>query len=162
MVTGGTGFVGGHSVRTLLDAGHTVRLLVRDGARITSNLGPLGVHVDDVVQGDMTDAGAVAEALDGCDAVLHCAAVVSLERRRAAEVVDTNPAGARTVIGAAAERNLDPIVYCSSVAALFRPGAPRLHGDLEPAKARNAYGRSKSRAEEVVRAFQADGVPVAI
>jgi uncharacterized protein YbjT (DUF2867 family) len=48
LVTGGTGFVGAHSVQALVAAGHEVRLLVRSPARIAENHGPLGVTQADV------------------------------------------------------------------------------------------------------------------
>ena len=43
MVTGGTGFVGSHTVAEVIRAGHDVKLLVRDPSRISSALEPLGV-----------------------------------------------------------------------------------------------------------------------
>ena len=162
MVTGASGFVGAHSVRPLVDAGHDARLLVRDVDRARQNLEPLGVDGCEFVVGDMTDSGAVAEAVDGCEAVLHCAAVVSLDRRRAEEVVAANPRGTEIVVEAAAERGLDPIVYTSSAAALFGRGVGKLHAELPPAAVKSAYGRSKALAEEYVRRRQADGVPITI
>ena len=163
MVTGATGFVGAHSTRALLDAGHEVRLLVRDPARIDAALGPLGVEGrPDFVVGDMLDAGAVREAVAGCDAVLHCAAVVALDRRRAADVLDANPRGVRTVVEAALEAGVDPVVHVSSTSALFRPGLERLHADLPPAQVANAYGRSKAVAEAWVRERQAEGAPITV
>jgi dihydroflavonol-4-reductase len=163
MVTGGTGFVGAHSTRALLDAGHEVRLLVRDPARIDAALRPLGVEDrPEFVVGDMLDTGAVREAVDGCSAVLHCAAVVALDRRRAADVLDANPRGVRTVVEAALEAGVDPIVHVSSTSALFRPGLDRLHTDLPPAQVANAYGRSKATAETWVRERQAEGAPITV
>jgi dihydroflavonol-4-reductase len=163
MVTGATGFVGAHSTTALLDAGHEVRLLVRDPARIDAALRPLGVDErPDFVAGDMLDAGAVREAVAGCDAVLHCAAVVALDRRRAADVLDTNPRGVRTVVEVALEAGVDPVVHFSSTSALFRPGLDRLHTDLPPAQVANAYGRSKAVAETWVRERQAEGAPIAV
>jgi nucleoside-diphosphate-sugar epimerase len=162
LVTGGTGFVGAHSVRALIEAGHDVRLLVRSPDKIDGNVKPLGVTVDDYVVGDMTDAAAVDAALDGCDAVLHCAAVVALDRRRAAEILAANPEGARVVIGAAAERGLDPIVYVSSASAVFSPGIDLLHADLPPVEGATAYAQSKATAERYVRALQAEGAPITI
>lgn len=162
LVTGGTGFIGAHSVKALANAGHEVRLLVRTPDRIDANVKPLGVDVDDYVVGDMGDAAAVAKAMDGCDAVLHCAAVVALDRRRAAEILAANPLGARVVIGTAADRGLDPIVYVSSASALFTPGVPLLHAELPPAEVGSAYGQSKASAEHYVRELQEQGAPITI
>jgi nucleoside-diphosphate-sugar epimerase len=160
LVTGGTGFVGAYSTKAIVDAGYDVRLLVRDPARIDSNVKPLGVHIDDYVVGDMTDERAVGAAMDGCDAVLHSAAVIDLGRRRAAEVLATNTAGVHTIMKCALDRRLDPIVYVSSVSALFAPGVGKLHIDLPPADVATPYGQSKSRAEAFVRELQADGAPI--
>jgi nucleoside-diphosphate-sugar epimerase len=162
MVTGGTGFVGAHSARALVDAGHQVRLLVRSPDKIDEVLKPMGVEPDGYVVGDMTDAGAVGEALDGCDAVLHCAAVVALDRRRADSVLATNLQGADVVLGAAVERGADPIVYVSSVSALFKPGLELIHADLPPTDWGTGYGRSKAAAEGVARRHQEAGAPVVI
>lgn len=162
LVTGGTGFVGAHSVKALVDAGHDVRLLVRSPDRIAANVEPLGVGAVDHAIGDMTDESAVAAAMDGCDAVLHAAAVVTLDRRRAAEILAANPEGARVVIGTAAARGLDPILYVSSASALFSPGVDLLHTELPPADVDNAYGQSKAAAEHYVRSLQDEGAPIAI
>ncbi len=163
MVTGATGFVGAHSTKALLDAGHEVRLLVRDPARIDAALRPLGVEDRPAfVVGDMLDEGAVREAVAGCSAVLHCAAVVALDRRRAATVLDANPRGVRTVVEAALEAGVDPVVHVSSTSALFRPGLDRLHVDLPPAEVTSAYGRSKAAAETWVRERQAEGAPITV
>ena len=162
LVTGGTGFVGAHTVKALVDAGHEVRLLVRSAARIDENVKPLGVESVDYAIGDMTDAAAVDTAMDDCDAVVHAAAVVALDRKRADEVLRANPEGARVVLGTAVERNLDPIIYVSSVSALFSPGATIVHADLPPAQPTGAYGRSKAEAEAYARGLQADGAPVVI
>jgi dihydroflavonol-4-reductase len=162
LITGGTGFIGAHTVKAVVDAGHEVRLLVRNPARIEQSLVPLGVHIDDFVVGDIKDEASVAEAMTGCDAVIHAAAEVSVERRRAADVLATNPRGTEIVIDGAIARGLDPIVHVSSVAALFTPGVKLVHADLSPAKVHTAYSQSKARAEEHVRKRQAEGAPIVI
>lgn len=162
LVTGATGYVGAHSVRALHAAGHRVRLLVRDPAKVARTLEPLGLPRLDCVSGDMTDEAAVLRALDGCDAVLHCAAVVSTDPNRADEMLQANPLGARYVVGNAVRLGLDPVVYVSSIAALMKPGLKRLHARLPLAQATTPYGRSKAAAERYVRALQARHAPVVI
>jgi nucleoside-diphosphate-sugar epimerase len=162
LVTGGTGFIGAHTVQALVAAGHSVRLLVRSPERIEQVLHPLGVNIDDYVVGDMRDEESVGRALDGCDAVFHAAAEVSVERRRSASVLASNPRGTEVVIDAAIAQGCDPIIHVSSVAALWRPGIPLIHANLPPAAAGAAYGQSKSLAEEHVRKRQAEGAPIVI
>jgi nucleoside-diphosphate-sugar epimerase len=161
MVTGGTGFVGAHTVRALHDAGHDVRLLVRDPRLIEKVLHPLGVLDVEHVTGDATDAESVSRALDGCDAVVHAAAVVAIQRARAEEVLSTNARAAAEVLGAAHRAGLDPIVHVSSVSALSTEGG-RQRPDSPIASAANAYARSKAESERYARRLQAEGAPVVI
>jgi dihydroflavonol-4-reductase len=135
---------------------------VRNPKRIEESLQPLGVNIDDYVVGDIKDEASIAKAMDGCEAVIHAAAEVSVERRRAADVLATNPRGTQLVIDTAIDRGLDPIVHVSSVAALFTPGVKLVHAELPPAKVATAYSQSKAQAEEHVRRRQADGAPVVI
>ena len=163
MVTGGTGFVGAHSVKALLDAGHDVKLLVRSRDKAKEVLGALGIRrLPPLVIGDMTDEAAVLEALDGCNAALHCAAFVSTQAKDAERMRRDNPAGTRIVVGNAVRLKLDPVVYVSSIAALMKPGLPVLHPDLPVADSTTAYSQSKAEAERYVRSLQDQEAPVVI
>lgn len=162
LLTGGTGFVGAWTAQALVEAGHQVRFLVRDPARLATSVVPLGVRPDDVAVGDIADAGAVRDALTGCDAVVHAAAVVALGPADAERMARTNLAGARHVLGQAAELGLDPLIHVSSVAALFGPGLERISVDLPVTDGVDAYGVSKAQVERYVRGLQDDGAPVAI
>ena len=71
LVTGATGFVGGHVVHALRAAGKDVRALVRN-ARKSAQLRSWDVEL---AEGDMTDASSLARAIDGCDAVVHLVAI---------------------------------------------------------------------------------------
>ena len=162
LVTGGTGFVGSHSVKALVDAGHEVRLLVRSRARMAAALQPHGIDDPEHVVGDVTDPRAVGRALDGCEAVLHAANVYAFDSRRAREMLDVNPRGSGLVLRAAHERGLDPIVHVSSYVVhmptrdrVLRPGAPL-------GSPPGAYARSKLAAERIARDLQAAAAPVVI
>jgi dihydroflavonol-4-reductase len=162
LVTGGTGFVGAWTARAVADAGHEVRFLARTPDKLARAAGALGVDTGDVVTGDITDAGSVAAALRGCDAVVHCAAVVAVGTGAAEQMARTNLAGARNVVGQAAELGLRRVVHVSSIAALSRPGLARLTADLPVAEGLDAYGASKAAVERYVRDLQAEGAPVDI
>jgi dihydroflavonol-4-reductase len=161
-VTGGTGFVGSHCVRALVDHGHEVRLLARNPERVTKALSPLGVTPDryDVVLGDVLEPATVAEALDGADALLHAANIYSLNARDEAAMQRVNVEGTRTVLTAAAERGLDPIVHVSSCVALLPSGC--LTSSSPVGDPYGPYGRSKAQAETVARQLHADGAPVVV
>src|SRR5262245_525087 len=66
LVTGGTGYVGSHTVAALTRAGHRVRVLARSPDRVAAALEPLGVSGIETSIGDVTDPVAVEGALGGC------------------------------------------------------------------------------------------------
>ncbi len=159
LVTGGTGFVGGHVVRALRAAGHDVTCLVRATSR-REDLAPLGVRF---VEGDATDPTSVATALaraGGVDWVVHLAALLKAPWRP--DFVAANAAGAAAVVGACAGRDAPPacVVVSSLAAAGPAPyGRPRDERDLPRPASR--YGRAKLAAEEAARAL-AGRAPVTI
>jgi dihydroflavonol-4-reductase len=163
LVTGGTGFVGCHTTKALIDAGHDVKLLVRARERIRPALEPLGIGDVDYSVGDVTDRADVETALSGCDAVVHAASVYALSSSRAAEMERVNSAGTEVVLGLAHEAGLDPIVHVSSYAALLPP--PRggvITADSPVGRPAGPYGRSKADSERIARRLQDRGAPVVI
>jgi nucleoside-diphosphate-sugar epimerase len=162
LVTGGTGFIGSHTVAALVAAGHRVRLLVRDPERVRPALEPHGC-ADRVepVTGDVTDPGAVERAVAGCAAVVHAAAVYNLDARAYPEIGRTNVRGAETVLDAAGRHGCDPIVHVSSFVALLRRGAT-VTPDAPLSTVRTPYVRSKVDSEAVARRLARAGAPVVV
>ena len=99
LVTGASGFVGSHTVRALLAAGHRPRALVRDPGKTAKVLQAIGVPAEEVelMPGDMLDAAAVADALDGCDAAIHAAAAIGVTGPHR-DLVEVNVTGTRNVV----------------------------------------------------------------
>jgi dihydroflavonol-4-reductase len=161
LVTGGTGFVGSHSVKAMGDAGHHLRLLVRSPGRLAAALEPLGVRGVEHVVGDATDAESVRRAMDGCDAVVHAAAIFSYDARDARDVQLGNARATEVVLGAARDGGLDPIVHVSSYVALL-PAIGVLRDDSPVGHPRGVYARSKAETEHIARQLQDEGAPVVI
>jgi dihydroflavonol-4-reductase len=161
LVTGGTGFVGSHSVSALVAAGHEVRLLVRSPDRVAPALDPLGVPTPELAVGDVTDPGSIDAAMQGCKALLHCASVYSLDPRDAERIRSTTVRGTETVLEAARRHGLDPIVHVSSYVALL-PARGALGPDSPPGRAPALYPRSKADSDLVARRHQDEGAPVVI
>ena len=163
-VTGATGFVGSHSAAALVSAGHELRLLARRPFRVPEALDPLGVDPDayTVIEGVIEDPDAVTEALDGCEACLHSAAVVALRPGDIPEAERVNFRGARNVLGQAVEMRMDPIVHVSSASALFPPPGDLLTADLPVTAPSSAYGRTKADCERYARRLQDRGHAVVI
>lgn len=157
LVTGGTGFVGSHSVRALVAAGHQVRLLARDAARVPFK------NVE-VTLGDVTDKPAVEKAVAGCDAVLHAASVYSLRSAKYAEMRRVNVAGTRIVLEAGLAAGCNPVAHVSSVVALLG-GTPRgrvIGADSPVGDPLGVYAKTKRDSELVARGLQAQGRSVVI
>ncbi|MDL4777360.1 NAD-dependent epimerase/dehydratase family protein [Actinomadura xylanilytica] len=163
-MTGGTGFVGAHSVAAIVGSGHQVRLVVRDEARVEPALAPLGVPLDavDTTGADVTDERAMRRALKGTDAVLHAAAVYSFDRRRHAAMARTNARGTEVTLEAAGRAGADPIVHVSTVGALYPSPHGPVHAGSPVGRPRERYMASKAAAEAVARGLQERGAPVVI
>jgi len=164
MVTGGTGFAGSHTVRRFLAAGHSVRLLVRDAAKVRRVFDPLSIEFPDadIIVGDIINEASVDDAMKGCDAVFHSAALVDMKRSMAQRVLDTNRRGVELVVGGAVRRGLPSIVYVSSISVFFSPGCGPLHHEMPIAEGTSAYAQSKAQGEHEVRRMQAEGAPIRI
>ena len=161
-VTGGTGFVGSHTVAELIKRGHEVKLLVRSPDRVRRALDPLGVGEVETKAGDVTDEQAVASLLEGCDAVIHCASIYSLDPSAARVIKETNVRGTDAVLGTAQRLGLDPIVHVSSYVAFLGKPEITVHPESEPTQPKPVYAASKAESERVARRCQQSGAPVVI
>jgi dihydroflavonol-4-reductase len=163
-VTGGTGFVGAHSVAAMLAQGHRVRLLVRDESTVDAALAPLGIDASGVetVTGDVLDETSVARLVRGADAVLHAASVFSFDSRRYARMRRTNARGTEVVLDAAVRAGADPVIHVSTVGALFPSGGRPLRVDSPVGSPTETYLATKAAAETIARRHQAGGAPVVI
>lgn len=158
-VTGGTGFIGLHTCEALLAAGHSVRLFVRNKAKAKALF---GTRIRTVISGDITRAADVRQALAGCDAVIHLAAMVSTSKDDGEQVYRDNVAAATNVLGLAADAGLKKIIHVSSITAIYNPKAAVLDHNSPLGNAKNAYGRSKVECERIARKLQAAGAPLHI
>ncbi|WP_067815032.1 NAD-dependent epimerase/dehydratase family protein [Actinomadura kijaniata] len=163
-VTGGTGFLGAHTVSSLVGRGHRVRLLARDERRVEPALGPLGVDRSavEVVVGDVTDEAAVGRLVRGADAVLHAASVYSFDSRRRASMRRTNERGTEVVLGAARRLGADPVVHVSTFGVLEPDGGRRVRADAPVGRPRECYLSTKAAAERIARRHRSRGAPVVI
>lgn len=162
-VTGGTGYLGAHTVRGLLSAGHRIRLLVAPGCSddaVISHLAALGEM--SVLEGDIRDSATVADLLEGCDALIHAAGIVGTDRRREQLMWEINAHATEAVLHRAVEAGLDPIVSVSSYSSLFPPPDGVISADTPPAPGRSPYAQTKAYADRVARRLQDAGAPVVV
>ncbi len=161
LLTGATGFVGGHVLQMLVQAGADVRCLVRS----SSSLANLENIETEAVKGDIRDADSVRRAVSGCNVIFHCAADYRLYARDPRELYESNVEGTRNILRAAAESGVDRVVYTSSVGALGLnlDGSPaNEETPVELADMVGHYKKSKYLAERVAEQWAAKGLDVVI
>ena len=158
LITGATGFIGGHLARRLADEGYQVRCLVRASSD-TSLLGGLAVEL---AVGDITAPDSLARACAGCRYVVHCAALVS-DWGTGKEITRTNVAGTRNLLEASVSASVERVVHVSTTDVYGYPGGAAVEEDHPPAGFRNWYAHTKLGAEaEVSRMARQHGLDTVI
>jgi uncharacterized protein YbjT (DUF2867 family) len=114
LVTGATGYIGGRLVPRLLEAGHAARCLVRDPRKLRDRPWGLDPRVE-IAAGDMTDAGAVAKAMNGCASAYY---LVHSMASAGAEYAARDEALAAAFAEAATTAGLSRIVYLGGLGEL--------------------------------------------
>jgi len=137
-ITGGTGFVGSHLARRLIELGHEVVIVSRnldDRALVLKPLQKLTI-----ISSSVADPQALARAFAGCDAIAHCAGI---NRELGPQTFDAvHVAGTRNVVRAAETAGVKKILLVSFLRARPNCGSP--------------YHESKWAAEEIVRSSGLD------
>jgi CDP-glucose 4,6-dehydratase len=172
LVSGAHGFVGSHLARALLGRGESVRVLDRPAPRIAdvggerrSGLDLLGIRDDvELVEADLRDAGAVAKAVEGAEAVFHLAAqtIVGVARRSPLETFEVNVQGAWNIFEACRTQGVERVVFASSDKA-YGPSPELPYREDFPLRAIYPYDASKAAADTIARSYaSAYGLPLAV
>ena len=154
LVTGGTGFLGSYIIKQLVEKGYAVRAIRR------TNKLPFWISKDvfnntsagsvEWIDGDVLDVVALQDAMEGIDAIIHSAAVVSFATRDRKNMYQVNVEGTANVVNMALEKNVRRLVHISSVAALGRTasgGHVNEEKQWEESKVNTHYAKSKFKAE---------------
>jgi nucleoside-diphosphate-sugar epimerase len=161
-VTGGTGFIGGAVVRQLRGRGDDVVALVRNPAKGAA-LEALGCVL---VAGDLNDERAIRSGMEGCDAVIHAAAVyeVGIPASARRSMQEANVGGTERVLGAALEAGIGRVVYVSTVGVFGNT-----HGQVVDESYENPaddftseYEKTKWEAHQAARRLIDEGLPCVI
>jgi len=156
LVTGATGFIGGHLAETLTQSGIETRCLVRPTSD-TRRLLEIGAPL---VEGDVTKADGLDEAVANVDCVFHLAGLITALSR--AEMSKANAEGPGLVAAACARCRTPPrLIVLSSVAAAGPTARDAFRREGDPVAPVSNYGHSK-RAGEIAAAKWAYRIPLTI
>jgi len=161
LVTGGTGFIGSHVVRTLIRKGYEVRVLIRP----TSRLDNIKDQKIETVFGDLRDIDSLRRALHGCQRLYHVAADYRLWSRNPQELYDSNVGGTENILQAAMDEKIEKVVYTSTVGAIGNIGDGTPGTEDTPVSLADMVGhykRSKFLAEQKALEFSKKGLFVTI
>ena len=152
LVTGGSGFIGSHIAAALCAQGDQVRILDNFSTGNRKNL--QAAPGAEVIEGDVRSYHIVREAVEGCDVVLHQAALPSVPRSVKDPITsnEVNVVGTLNVLDAARDAKVSRLVYASSSSVYgLNPALPKQE-DMMP-QPMSPYAVSKLAGEHYCRTF---------
>lgn len=163
-VTGGTGFIGSHVVKRLLERGDSVTALVRtpEKGRALEQAGAT------LYSGDLSDTGALKRGMEGHDAVIHGAAIykVGVPKSQHQELFDANVRGTENALDAAIAAGVGRIVYISTVNVFGNTRREVVDETYRRDPAQDpfvsVYDETKWKAHQVALDRAAQGAPLVI
>lgn len=168
LVTGADGFIGSHLTERLVRDGHNVRAFVQYNS--FNSWGWLDNVPDDIAgnfevfAGDIRDPNGVRKSMEGCDAVLHLAALIAIpySYHSPDTYIDTNVKGTLNIVQAARDLNVNRVIHTSTSEVY---GTARFVPITEehPLQGQSPYSASKIAADQIAFSFYASfGTPVTI
>ena len=159
LVTGAGGFIGSHLVEALLERGAAVKALVRYNSRnhwgwLEASRGRLGRGLE-VVAGDVRDPHQMLDAVAGCDAVFHLAALIGIPYsvHAPASYIETNVAGTQNVATAAVRHGVKAFIH-TSTSETYGTAQYEPMDEKHPLQPHSPYAASKVAADKLVESFR--------
>ncbi len=168
LITGADGFIGSHLVEYLVNIGCSVRAFVLYNSfgtwgwldslphKIKNNI--------EVIMGDIRDPHSVKTAMQGCDVVLHLAALIGIpySYHSPDTYIDTNVKGTLNIVQAARELSVSKVVH-TSTSEVYGTARYVPIDEAHPLQGQSPYSASKIGADQIAMSFYTSfGVPVSI
>lgn len=158
-LTGASGHLGAALLQDLNSHGFSVKALLRNNDTRACK----GLPVE-IVKGDLHDKEALKRLMPGCDAVIHCAALISVNGDADGMLQQTNVSGTRQVIDCALKEGIRRFIHISSIHAFKQqPDIEILDETAAPANETSyAYGRSKYAGQQIALDANNKGMEVLV
>lgn len=157
-ITGGNGHIGNAIIEELLSRNYTIKALVHSKSNFLES------RNIETVKGSLHDENSLKQLMSGCDYLIHCAAIISINGDKNQQVHRINVEGLENVLKVAAKSNLKRVVHLSSVHAY-----DHLPIDQPLNETRNfvsdqayAYDKSKRDGQLIARKYFEQGLPVIV
>jgi dihydroflavonol-4-reductase len=162
LVTGATGFTGGHLAAALVAAGDEVRALVRPKSRARFERSSLAAAGVTGAEGDLTNAASMRRAMTGIEVVYHIAATYREAGQPDSAYREINVQGTRHVLEAAREAGARRVVHCSTGGVHGHVANPPANEDA-PFNPGDVYQETKLEAAQLAREFgKSSGLDVVV
>lgn len=168
LVTGAEGFIGSHLTETLIKQGHEVKAFVMYNS--FNSWGWLEEINDDfkgsfeVFMGDIRDPNGVRKAMEGCDCVMHLAALIAIpfSYHSPDSYIDTNIKGTLNIVQAARDLNIKKIIH-TSTSEVYGSAEYVPIDENHPLKGQSPYSATKIGADQIALSFYTSfDVPIAV
>jgi NAD dependent epimerase/dehydratase len=168
LITGADGFIGSHLTQALVAQGRDVRAMSLYNSfghyGWLDTLPPATRKKVDLVMGDVRDAFSVRDAMRGCDAVMHLAALIAIPYSYVAPAsyVDTNVMGTLNMLQAARDLGVKKVVH-TSTSEVYGTAQQVPISETHPLVGQSPYSASKIAADQMALAYHCSfATPVAI
>ncbi|HYE85212.1 MAG TPA: NAD-dependent epimerase/dehydratase family protein [Vicinamibacterales bacterium] len=162
LVTGATGFTGGHLAKHLSQCGDEVRALVRSRSRARFDASVLPGSGVIAYEGDLGDAASLRRAVDGVEVVYHIAATYREAGQPNSAYRQINVEGTKQLLEAAKAARVRRVVHCSTGGVHGHIAHPPANEDA-PFNPGDVYQATKLEAEQLARNFsEAAGLDVVV
>jgi 2-alkyl-3-oxoalkanoate reductase len=151
LVTGATGFLGGHLLEALVSQGRPVRALVRD----PQNAAVLRDRGIDVYVGDIRDPAAMQQAIRECHAVFHCAAAGGRHPSKQ-EIHSTNFIGIKNLLEAIRANRQQRLICISGLSVLGMRNLNPASEDLPWRRSGDFEADTKIRIEQLILDYRSE------
>lgn len=159
-ITGGTGFIGRHTVELLIQKNHKLTLLVRK----SSNTSLLKNQSVTLINGSITDKQSVLEGMKDCDSAINLAGHYTFWEPDKRIYSDVNIEGAKNVFECAKESGIKKIIHISTAGIFGKPDDKPFNEDSLPGKIKySEYFRTKYEGEKIAwELFYKEGLPLVV
>lgn len=160
LITGGTGFIGSHTVRKLLNEGHELHLIIRDMEKARQIFGEsANLHFH---PGDILNPESLRSAAQGCTTLVHCAAMVTLNLKNKKQMLQVNEKGTENIVNLVRSIGIRKVLFVSSCVTRFHPNQKVMTSESPLQNGFTPYAKSKSRGEKMILDLKNEDIDVYI